>query len=168
MREPISDYHPDTNINEIAERSDDPRQSPEVGTLRFVVQKHDATRLHYDFRLEYEGALKSWAVTKEPTGKVGSRRLAVQVDDHPLDYADFEGTIPDGEYGAGSVVLWDSGTWTPDGDPGRGFEQGKITFELAGSVMQGRWTLVRFRQCGRPDARKTDWLLIKRSDVSKR
>ncbi len=132
--------------------------------LQFVVQKHDATRLHYDFRLEHDGVLKSWAVPKEPSYDPKDRRLAVQTEDHPLDYATFEGEIPEPEYGAGTVVIWDRGRWEPIGDPARGLAEGKLDFELRGEKLEGRWTLVRMARRG---ARKApeNWLLIKRSDA---
>src|ERR1700755_525987 len=100
---------------------------------RFVIQKHDATRLHYDLRLELDGVFKSWAVTKGPSLDPRDRRLAVEVEDHPLDYGDFEGTIPQGEYGGGTVMLWDRGYWAPDGggDPERGLRKGDLKFNLA-------------------------------------
>ena len=108
----------------------------------FVIQKHAATRLHYDLRLEMDGVLKSWAVTKGPSLVAGEKRLAVHVEDHPLDYGTFEGTIPKGNYGAGAVIVWDRGTWTPvDGD----YAKGKLEFELKGEKLSGRWHLVRMR-----------------------
>ena len=112
---------------------------------RFVVQKHDATRLHYDLRLEVNGVFKSWAVTKGPSLDPGDRRLAVEVEDHPLDYGDFEGTIPKGEYGGDTVMLWDRGFWAPEGggDPGRALQKGELKFTLAGEKLQGSWVLVR-------------------------
>lgn len=112
---------------------------------RFVVQKHAATRLHYDFRLEWDGALLSWAVTKGPSDDPSEKRLAVRTEDHPLDYGSFEGTIPKGEYGGGTVMLWDAGTWTPEGDVEKGLLDGKLKFALQGARMKGRWTLVRMR-----------------------
>jgi len=135
--------------------------------LRFVVQKHDATRLHYDFRLELDGVLMSWAVTKGPSTNPADKRLAVHVEDHPLDYGGFEGTIPQGEYGGGTVMLWDEGTWEPVGDPHEGVAKGDLKFVLHGKRMKGSWVLVHMK--GR-DAKKRDgttrenWLLIKHDD----
>ncbi len=103
----------------------------------FVVQKHDATRLHYDFRLEMDGVLKSWAVTKGPSLVPGEKRLAVHVEDHPLEYGDFEGTIPKGEYGGGTVILWDRGTWSPIGDAHRGYSKGILTSNLTAKSLAG-------------------------------
>lgn len=128
----------------------------------FVVQKHDATRLHYDFRLEMDGVLKSWAVTKGPSLVAGEKRLAVHVEDHPLEYGDFEGVIPEGEYGAGAVVLWDRGVWSPIGDAHKGYAKGHLDFELQGEKLRGRWHLVRMR--GRPREKRENWLLIKGDD----
>ena len=128
----------------------------------FVVQKHDASRLHYDFRLELDGVLKSWAVAKGPSLVNGEKRLAVQVEDHPLDYGDFEGTIPEGQYGGGTVLLWDRGTWEPEGDPHEGIEKGHLTFRLDGEKLQGTWHLVRMAK--RPRERQESWLLIKADD----
>ena len=128
----------------------------------FVVQKHDATRLHYDFRLALDGVLKSWAVTRGPSFIPGEKRLAVEVEDHPLEYADFEGTIAKGEYGGGSVIVWDKGAWTPIGDPHRGLKKGHLEFELYGQKLKGRWHLVRMR--GKPSEKRENWLLIKGED----
>ena len=128
----------------------------------FVVQKHDATRLHYDFRLALDGVLKSWAVTRGPSLNPGEKRLAVAVEDHPLEYADFEGTIAKGEYGGGSVIVWDKGTWAPIGDPHRGLKKGHLEFELHGQKLKGRWHLVRMH--GKPGEKRENWLLIKGDD----
>jgi bifunctional non-homologous end joining protein LigD len=128
----------------------------------FVVQKHDATRLHYDFRLEHDGVLKSWAVTKGPSLVPGEKRLAVHVEDHPIEYGEFEGTIPKGQYGGGTVMLWDRGTWEPEGDPDKGFKKGHLVFDLDGEKLKGRWHLVRMR--GRPNEKRENWLLIKGDD----
>ncbi len=141
-------------------RTGEPKGSRKRATGNlFVVQKHDASHLHYDFRLELDGVLKSWAVTKGPSADPSEKRLAVRTEDHPLDYADFEGTIPEGEYGAGTVMLWDVGTWTPDGDPAKGLKSGKLAFTLDGQRMKGGWALVRMR--GRKDE---NWLLVKERD----
>ncbi len=128
----------------------------------FVVQKHDATRLHYDFRLEMDGVLKSWAVTRGPSLVPGEKRLAVHVEDHPLEYGDFEGTIPKGQYGGGTVVLWDRGTWSPIGDAHKGYAKGHMEFELTGEKLTGRWHLVRMH--GKPGEKRENWLLIKSED----
>jgi bifunctional non-homologous end joining protein LigD len=128
----------------------------------FVVQKHDATRLHYDFRLALDGVLKSWAVTRGPSLVPGEKRLAVAVEDHPLEYSDFEGTIAEGEYGGGSVIVWDRGSWTPIGDPHRGLKKGHLELELHGQKLNGRWHLVRMR--AKPREKRENWLLIKGDD----
>jgi bifunctional non-homologous end joining protein LigD len=132
----------------------------------FVIQKHDATRLHYDFRLEMDGVLKSWAVTRGPSLVPGEKRLAVHVEDHPLDYGDFEGTIPKGEYGGGTVIVWDRGTWSPVADAKRGYAKGHLEFELEGEKLGGRWHLVRMR--GKPREKRENWLLIKGEDDAAR
>ena len=129
---------------------------------RFVIQKHDATRLHYDFRLEFDGVFKSWAVTKGPSLNPHDKRLAVEVEDHPLDYGDFEGTIPEGQYGGGTVMLWDRGTWESD-DPEAGFKKGDLKFTLHGEKLHGSWVLVRMRR-DRTGGKRTNWLLIKHRD----
>lgn len=129
---------------------------------RFVIQKHDATRLHYDLRLEFDGVFKSWAVTKGPSLDPHDKRLAVEVEDHPLDYGDFEGTIPEGQYGGGTVMLWDRGTWESD-DPERGFKKGDLKFTLHGEKLHGSWVLVRMRH-DRTGGKRTNWLLIKHRD----
>ena len=129
----------------------------------FVVQKHWATRLHYDFRLELEGTMKSWAVPKGPSFDPADKRMAMPTEDHPIAYNRFEGTIPAGNYGAGKVIIWDKGTWHPLEDPQRGMREGKLKFELRGHKLQGHWTLVRMK--GRGNGREDPWLLIKERDA---
>lgn len=129
--------------------------------LAYFIQRHDATRLHYDFRLELDGVLKSWAVPKGPSMVPGDKRLAVEVEDHPFDYGEFEGGIPDGHYGAGHVLLWDRGTWTPEGDPRAALEKGHLVFTVEGEKLHGAFHLIR---TGRQQGRKNQWLLIKRKD----
>lgn len=143
----------------------EPRGEVEKGKgNRFVVQKHDATRLHYDFRLEVDGVLKSWAVTKGPSADPADKRLAVRTEDHPLSYAGFEGVIPKGEYGGGTVMLWDQGTWTPvEGKSARDLESGHLHFILHGTRMKGEWLLVRMKP--RPDEKRENWLLRKVDDA---
>jgi bifunctional non-homologous end joining protein LigD len=134
--------------------------------LPFVIQKHAATRLHYDFRLGWNGVLKSWAVTRGPSYVPADKRLAVQVEDHPMEYGGFEGTIPKGQYGGGAVMVWDFGTWKPLGDVDRGLAEGHIKFELDGKKLRGRWALVRMHGRGRfnDQGGKPSWLLIKDRD----
>ena len=134
--------------------------------LAFVIQKHAATRLHYDFRLELDGTLKSWAVPKGPSLDPSVRRMAVQTEDHPMGYASFEGVIPKGQYGAGTVIVWDRGTWEPVGDPREGYRKGKLKFEMHGEKIRGRWNLIRVR--GREDESRQPWLLIKENDEEAR
>ncbi len=137
------------------------------GALTFVVQKHAARRLHYDFRLELDGVLKSWAVTKGPSLDPADKRLAVEVEDHPLDYGGFEGTIAPGNYGAGSVMLWDRGTWTcTEGDPHDALAKGNLKFALQGERLKGGWDLVRMKRRAGED--RDNWLLIKRKDAEAR
>ena len=132
------------------------------GGNRFVIQKHAARRLHYDLRLELNGAFKSWAVTKGPSLVAGEKRLAVHVEDHPLEYGNFEGTIPKGEYGGGTVIVWDRGTWRPIGDAAQGYGKGHLEFELRGKKLGGRWHLVRMRE--KASEKRENWLLIKAAD----
>ena len=133
---------------------------------RFVVQKHAARRLHYDFRLELDGVMKSWAVTRGPSLVPGEKRLAVHVEDHPIEYNRFEGTIPKGQYGGGTVMIWDRGRWFADGDPHDGYRKGRLTFELDGEKLHGRWHLVRMHK--RDGERQDPWLLIKADDEAAR
>ncbi|CAN7439928.1 DNA ligase D [Aquipseudomonas alcaligenes] len=139
-----------------------PKGRSRAGALGFVIQKHDARHLHYDFRLELDGTLKSWAVPKGPSLDPKDKRLAVHVEDHPLGYAEFEGSIPAGQYGAGDVIVWDRGIWQPHGDPRAAYAAGKLTFTLVGEKLSGEWSLVRTRLRGSGD--KEQWLLIKQDD----
>lgn len=145
-------------------RTPEPPDAPGMAgsQLRYVIQRHAARRLHYDFRLELDGVLKSWAVPKGPSPNPADKRLAVHVEDHPLAYGDFEGTIPTGEYGAGTVQLWDHGWWQPIGDPHAGYQRGKLEFVLHGQRLKGHWALVRMHGRSRGDA--DNWLLIKERD----
>ncbi|MES2306325.1 MAG: DNA polymerase ligase N-terminal domain-containing protein [Gemmatimonadota bacterium] len=136
------------------------RKAKSAGGNSFVVQHHLASHEHHDFRLELDGVLKSWAVPKLVSNTAGVRRLAVEVEDHPLAYGSFEGEIPAGQYGAGTVRIYDHGTWEPEGDPHEGLREGKLTFSLHGKKLKGRWVLVRTEASeGRS---KPQWLLIKR------
>src|SRR5687768_15794008 len=133
-------------------------------SLSYLIQKHDATRLHYDFRLELDGVLLSWAVTKGPSLNPADKRLAVRTEDHPISYGSFEGTIPKGEYGGGTVMLWDEGTWDPTSDPHAGLKKGRLSFVLRGKRLKGGWNLVRMRG----DSKRENWLLIKENDKEAR
>ncbi len=135
--------------------------------LRYVVQKHQATHLHYDFRLEWRGVLLSWAVPKGPSLDPSTKRLAMRVEDHPVDYAGFEGTIPKGEYGAGTVMVWDRGTWRPDvPDVDAALRRGELKFTLRGKKLKGSWVLVRTRSGYPPGSSgRQAWLLIKHRDA---
>ena len=134
-----------------------PKAAPQPGGL-LIVHMHDATRLHWDLRLEMDGVLKSWAVPKGPSANPADKRLAVKVEDHPLEYGDFEGIIPEGNYGAGTVIVWDRGLWVPLEDVREGFEKGKLLFELRGYKLHGRWTLIKLKKT------EKEWLLIKERD----
>src|ERR1700752_1332877 len=148
-----------------------PRAAPRPGGL-LIVHMHDATRLHWDLRLEMDGGLKSWAVPKGPSANTADKSLAVKVEDHPLEYADFEGVIPEGNYGAGPVIVWDRGVWQAVEDPTAGLERGKLLFDLSGHKLRGRWTLVRTARGGRSSSSRDtgeraadgagagEWLLI--------
>jgi bifunctional non-homologous end joining protein LigD len=157
----LSTYRKKRDFGKTAEPSGDVKVAP-AKQWRFVIQKHDATRLHYDLRLEFGGVFKSWAVTKGPSLDPHDKRLAVEVEDHPLDYGDFEGTIPEGEYGGGTVQLWDRGYWESD-DPERGFKKGDLKFTLHGDKLHGSWVLVRMKG-DRFGGKRTNWLLIKHRD----
>lgn len=159
--EPLREYARKRHFDETGE----PRgktHKKRAARLRFVVQHHMARADHYDFRLEWDGVLKSWAVPKGPSYDSHDKRLAVQVEDHPLEYRDFEGTIPKGQYGGGVVMVWDEGYWRPEGDVGEGFASGSLKFALDGSRLKGRWALVRMK--AKPGEKNANWLLIKEKD----
>ena len=150
--------------------TDEPSGMGKVATsehLRFVIQKHAARRLHYDLRLELGGVFKSWAVTKGPSPDPRDKRLAVEVEDHPLDYGDFEGTIPKGEYGGGTVQLWDRGLWAPEGNASaeQQLRKGELKFVMEGERMHGSWVLVRMKG-DRYGGKRNNWLLIKHRDAA--
>src|SRR6202047_2968404 len=132
---------------------------------RFVIQNHAATRLHYDLRLELDGVFKSWAITRGPSLDPHDKRLAVEVEDHPLEYGDFEGTIPEGQYGGGTVEIWDRGYWTPEGDkpPQQALRDGELKFRLDGDRLHGGFVLGRMKR-DRIGGKRTNWLLIKHRD----
>ncbi|MGO9934586.1 MAG: DNA ligase D [Steroidobacteraceae bacterium] len=164
----LSRYRAKRDFSKTAEPSGEAKVTP-APHLRFVVQKHAARQLHYDLRLELDGVFKSWAVTRGPSLDPADKRLAVQVEDHPLDYGDFEGTIPKGEYGGGTVQLWDRGYWIPEGgkSPQEALEKGDLKFTLEGSRLHGSWVLVRMRG-DRFGGKRINWLLIKHRDSSAR
>lgn len=159
INDPLAAYKQKRDFTKTPEPSESLEK--EASTLQFVIQKHKARTLHYDFRLEMEGVLISWAVPKGPSLDPGQKRLALRVEDHPLAYAEFEGIIPEKQYGAGSVIIWDRGTWEPIGDPGESLKKGQLKFRLQGKKLQGAWMLVQIR--GRENE-KDNWLLIKERD----
>ncbi|WP_158810399.1 DNA ligase D [Beijerinckia sp. L45] len=165
---PLERYKAKRDFQKTAEPSGDVGVVPS-DELRFVIQKHDATRLHYDLRLELDGVFKSWAVTKGPSLDPADKRLAVEVEDHPLGYGDFEGTIPKGQYGGGTVQLWDRGTWTPEGGktPQEALQSGDFKFNLHGARVKGSYVLVRMKH-DRTGGKRTNWLLIKHRDEDAR
>lgn len=167
MPAPLFRYNAKRNFTKTSEPSGKPSTAAKsTGQhLSFVIQKHAARQLHYDFRLELDGVLVSWAVPKGPSLDPADKRLAVQVEDHPLSYGSFEGTIPEKQYGAGTVVVWDNGTWMPHGDPHEGLRNGKLAFDLQGQKLQGQWELVRLRNARE---QKENWLLIKKRDAHAR
>ena len=159
-RSSLADYNRKRDFKRTAEPAGKVEKG---GSRRFIVQKHDATRLHYDFRLEMDGVLKSWAVTRGPSLNPEDKRLAVRTEDHPVSYAEFEGSIPKGEYGGGTVMLWDKGTWAPiEGKSERDLDEGHLHFTLDGARMKGEWLLVRMKP--RPGEKHENWLLRKIDD----
>jgi bifunctional non-homologous end joining protein LigD len=163
MRDPLKTYKAKRNFKITPEPAEGGKAGGEHRA--FVIQKHWASRLHYDFRLELDGAMKSWAVPKGPSYDPHDKRMAVQVEDHPLAYNDFEGTIPPHQYGAGKVIIWDKGTWQPDGDARKGYRDGHLKFTLHGHKMHGRWALVRMKDRGE---KQPPWLLVKEKDEEAR
>ncbi len=161
---PLNEYRKKRDFKITSEPSGDKSSPKHQKSLIYVVQKHRATALHYDFRLEFRGTLLSWAVPKGPSLDPSVKRLAMQVEDHPIDYASFEGVIPEGEYGGGTVMVWDKGTWTSESpDPAAALQKGDLKFTLHGKKLNGSWVLVRTRGFG--SSTKTSWLLIKHRDA---
>ena len=159
-RDPLAKYNAKRDFSQTAEPAG---KIARTGGNRFMVQKHDATRLHWDFRLEIDGVLKSWAVTRGPSLDPNEKRLAVRTEDHPLSYADFEGTIPKGQYGGGTVMLWDGGVWEPvEGKSAKDLEKGHLHFRLEGERMKGEWLLIRLKPRGKE--KNENWLLRKIED----
>src|SRR5690349_2373069 len=153
----LDEYRRKRDFAQTAEPSGQDATTRKAKTLSFVIQKHAARALHYDFRLELDGALKSWAVPKGPSLDPHQKRLAVHVEDHPLEYGKFSGVIPPGQYGAGKVEIWDKGVWIPEGDPREAYKKGSLKFRLQGRRLHGSWALVAMRD-------KKNWLLIKHAD----
>ena len=162
---PLTEYKRKRDFSQTAEPAGELGSSRSKRALRFVVQKHAASHLHYDFRLELDGVMKSWAVPKGPSFDPSDRRLAMEVEDHPIEYNTFEGTIPKGQYGGGTVMLWDRGTYEAENGGGvealrEGYERGDLKIILRGKRLQGGWVLVRMRR----ESSKPQWLLIKHRD----
>src|SRR5881296_2081356 len=171
----LKEYRDKRRFDQTPEPSGEARAA--AGGNRFVVQKHDARRLHYDFRLEIDGALKSWAVPKGPSLNPADKRLAMQTEDHPVSYFDFEGIIPEGNYGAGTVMVWDVGTWEPlspvpvkgkfvpatDAEAAAMLQKGDFKFRLRGKRLKGDFVLIHMKS-RRPGSKGTEWLLIKKQD----
>ncbi|MDF2690167.1 MAG: ligD [Gammaproteobacteria bacterium] len=154
----LKDYHKKRHFEQTSEPKG--KQHKASGSS-YIIQKHAASHLHYDFRLELDGVLKSWAIPKGPSYNPHEKHLAVEVEDHPIEYAQFEGTIPEGQYGGGTVMLWDEGTWEPIKEPHEAYKKGLLKFKLHGKKLKGLWSLVRFKQ---NDGKKNNWLLIKMED----
>ena len=166
-KEQLTEYRRKRDFKKTAEPAGGAKRAVKSKQLQFVIQKHDATRLHYDLRLELDGVMKSWAVPKGPSADPSIKRLAMQVEDHPIEYNTFEGTIPKGEYGGGTVMLWDNGSYEPEkggAEDGvrEGYKKGDLKVVFHGKRMKGSWVLVRTRGYG--DGGKPSWLLIKHRD----
>lgn len=157
---PLEEYRAKRHFDRTPEPAGDTAVA--ASARRFVVQKHAASHLHYDVRFEMDGVLKSWAVPKGPSLDPSQKRLAVEVEDHPLEYGDFEGTIPEGEYGGGTVMVWDRGTWDPITDPVEGYAKGSMKLRLTGEKLNGGFALVRLKRRG--NEKRDNWLLIKERD----
>ena len=158
----LAEYRKKRHFNKTSEPAGKPTTRKAARQLSYVIQKHAATRLHYDFRLELDGVLKSWAVPKGPSFDPTEKRLAVEVEDHPIEYQTFEGVIPEGQYGGGTVMVWDRGLWIPEvPDVDAALKAGQLKFELKGAKLRGSWALVRTGIGGSP---RTKWLLIKHRD----
>lgn len=161
----LTKYHAKRDFEVTTEPKGSARKRHAAPELSFVVQKHQASHLHYDFRLEWNGVLLSWAVPKGPSLDPSVKRLAMEVEDHPVEYGGFEGIIPEGEYGGGTVMVWDRGTWEPDDpDVDASVKKGELKFTLHGSKLKGSWVLVRTKPLGK--SQRSSWLLIKHKDRS--
>ena len=161
---PLEEYRDKRNFDVTSEPRGTPFGAKSPSELLYVIQKHQASHLHYDFRLEWRGVLLSWAVPKGPSPDPSVKRLATRVEDHPVEYGGFEGVIPEGEYGGGTVMLWDRGTWTPEvEDVDAALEKGDLKFTLSGKKLRGSWVLVRTK-LGYGGSKKPQWLLIKHRD----
>jgi bifunctional non-homologous end joining protein LigD len=163
---PLAEYKRKRDFTKTAEPEGKTTRGRSARALKYVIQKHAASRLHFDFRLELDGVMKSWAVPKGPSYDPAVRRLAMEVEDHPIEYNSFEGTIPKGEYGGGTVMLWDRGTYEPEAGGGakalrEGYERGDLKIVLRGKRLRGGWVLVRMR---RDEGGRAQWLLIKHRD----
>ncbi len=160
----LTKYRAKRNFKVTSEPEGSAKSRASARQLSFVVQKHQASHLHYDFRLEWRGVLLSWAVPKGPSLDPSVKRLAMAVEDHPLEYGGFEGIIPEGEYGGGTVMVWDRGMWEPETeDVDAGLRDGELKFELFGSKLKGSWVLVRTKSVGKSS--RSSWLLIKHRDT---
>ena len=160
---PLVKYHTKRDFKVSPEPKGSAPTKASKAPLTFVVQKHQASHLHYDFRLEWNGVLLSWAVPKGPSPDPAVKRLAMAVEDHPIEYAKFEGIIPEGQYGGGTVMVWDQGTWEPEQDPEAGLRKGELKFSLHGKKLRGSWVLVRTKR-GPGNSQRASWLLIKHRD----
>jgi len=161
---PLAKYRTKRDFKVTSEPKGTSRKNGPKGSLIFVVQKHQASHLHYDFRLEWNGVLLSWAVPKGPSLDPSVKRLAMAVEDHPIEYAAFEGIIPEGQYGGGTVMVWDQGTWEPEIDVESGLRDGDLKFSLHGRKLRGSWVLVRTKTGPASKSGRASWLLIKHRD----